>query len=921
MPASPGCNPFLSDGSRPFPGVAPLDIADSSSPSFETSSPSSAPWGARNPLVPKGGSRGRRGLLAPLLGVAAPLLSGCIAGLSVGTLIGAFLPSILLSLTGHDLLPTIIHKGALFLLCWLAGPLLLGGGCACAAWRRQRRTSVSCATRRCTATLFLVAGASVALCALALVIPSAAHDSFLLVAGSWFATWPADGYCAAAANASAVRAAASAPWWHRWGSEPASAAAALAAAMSEEERALMLNGEGYGLFGQLPGAYVGGLPATPRLLIPSIHLQDAAQGFRTSTNAIIGQVTSFPSLLALGATWDASLATSLGLALGDEFRAKGANVILGPSVNVHRMPRNGRNVEYVSGEEPLLGAVLGAAYVRGVQSRGVAANVKHFVLNHQETDRMTTSADVSDRVLFEVYYPPFEAAVEAGVASLMCSYNKINGTHACGNAHVLGQLRTDLGFRGWVVSDWWAVHDFTRSVDAGLDVAMPGNDGYYSPSRLRRMPRSHAREIAMVKHVLYGMLSAGALDESQCTAGCDCEPFLYGVNASTPEHITLARTIAAQSVILLKNERSVLPLPRGARVAMAGSACGAGHSIDVEADDWKAGDYYVVGGSGRVVSNRAVSITAALTAAGVQTTTSDTDDLADALAIATPATADYLLVCAGGVTFEDADRPTLKVDQHDLLVGLAAAASSGALHVPLVVALMAPGQLAVAPWVDGADAVAAMFLGGQETGNGWADVLLGEVNPSGKLPVTFVRDEKDYKPPGPCVGEASDHCVYSEGLNVAWRGMIGSEAVAFSFGHGLSYTSFSYAWLATPVLAPDGSVSLSVLVNNTGAVAGAEVAQLYLRYPQSAGEPDLVLRGFEKTPVLPPAATHRITFTLSPRDLSVWTATPHSGAQGDGDAAAGDSAPAGSWVRASGSFTMIVGSGSRDQRLEAELAV
>ena len=151
--------------------------------------------------------------------------------------------------------------------------------------------------------------------------------------------------------------------------------------------------------------------------------------------------------------------------------------------------------------------------------------------------------------------------------------------------------------------------------------------------------------------------------------------------------------------------------------------------------------------------------------------------------------------------------------------------------------------------------------------------------------------------------------------------MIGSEAVAFSFGHGLSYTSFSYAWLATPVLAPDGSVSLSVLVNNTGAVAGAEVAQLYLRYPQSAGEPDLVLRGFEKTPVLPPAATHRITFTLSPRDLSVWTATPHSGAQGDGDAAAGDSAPAGSWVRASGSFTMIVGSGSRDHRLEAELAV
>ena len=284
LPASPAHNPFLSDGSRPFPGagVAPLDIADSSQLSFEASSPGAAPfWGARKPLVSKDYRRSPHVLLAPLLGVAAPLLSGCIAGLSVGTLVGAFLPPILLSLTGHDLLPTIIHKGALFLLCWLAGPLLLGGGCACAAWRRRRRTSASCATRKCTATLFLVAISTIALCALALAIPSAAHDSFLLVAGSWFATWPAEGYCAAAANASAARARAPAPWWHRWGSEPLSAAAALAAAMSEEERALLLNGEGYGLFGQRPGAYVGGLPATPRLLIPSIHLQDAAQGFRT----------------------------------------------------------------------------------------------------------------------------------------------------------------------------------------------------------------------------------------------------------------------------------------------------------------------------------------------------------------------------------------------------------------------------------------------------------------------------------------------------------------------------------------------------------------------------------------------------------------------------------------------------------------
>ena len=148
------------------------------------------------------------------------------------------------------------------------------------------------------------------------------------------------------------------------------------------------------------------------------------------------------------------------------------------------MAKNGRNVEYVSGEEPHLGEVLAAAYVRGVQSRGIAANVKHYVLNHQETDRMTTSAYVDDRSLFEVYYPPFEAAISAGVASLMCSYNRINGTHACNNPHTLGHLRNDLGFRGWVVSDWWATHSFERSVAAGMDVSMPGNDGFYTPGHL-----------------------------------------------------------------------------------------------------------------------------------------------------------------------------------------------------------------------------------------------------------------------------------------------------------------------------------------------------------------------------------------------------------------------------------------------------
>jgi len=517
---------------------------------------------------------------------------------------------------------------------------------------------------------------------------------------------------------------------------------------------------------------------------------------------------------------------------------------------------------------------------------------------------MSTSAYVSDRALFEVYYPPFAAAAEAGVASLMCSYNRINGTHACNNAHTLGQLRANLSFSGWVVSDWWAGHDWWESVQAGLDVMMPGNDGKYTRKHLHRMPQSDEREVAMVTHVLYGMLASGALNSSLCTAGCDCEPILYGVNATSDEHVALARRIAAESAVLLKNDvtngAGTLPLPPGATLALAGSACAAPHQIDVEADDWKRGDYYVVGGSGRVVSDRAVSILEGLRAAGLHVPderVSRTDAPADALAAA--AGASHLLVCASGTTSEDQDRPNLRVDQHDLLVALAAAAHSGELGVPLVVALMAPGQLAVAPWATNAAAVVTMFLGGQETGNGWADVLTGRMNPSAKLPVTFYAESTDARPDGPCVGAESLHCDYQEGLAVGWKG-VPDTAVGFAFGHGLSYTTFAYEWQQRPALTPEGGVRLRVTVRNTGEVAGAEVCQLYVRYPADAGEPTIVLRGFEKTPVLPAGGAHTARFTLTRRDLSIWS---------------------GGWTPVAGNFTFLAGTSSQVLPIQADLLV
>lgn len=458
-----------------------------------------------------------------------------------------------------------------------------------------------------------------------------------------------------------------------------------------------------------------------------------------------------------------------------------------------------------------------------------------------------------------------------------------------------------MGYQNWVQSDWWALRS-TSAARHGVDQAMPGNDGYFYEYRLAR-EISDARLDLMAQRVLRGMLSSGAFDSDTCTPGCDaahrgCNHLMYEANATSAAHVALARRIGAESAVLLKNTANVLPLSPAATVALVGSACSRAHSIDVEREDWTAADYYVVGGSGRVVSDRAVSIRAGLEARGVRLRVSPTDSLDGALRAA--AGSDVVLACGGAVTTESRDRPTLRLDQHALLSALSAAAGLP----PLVVAVLAPGAVATAPWHEGAAAVATLFLGGQETGHAWADVLLGldslgrPFAPSGKLPVTFPREDADAV--APCPSSHID-CVYSERLHVGWRGLLHLD-VAFPFGHGLSYTTFSCSALA--VAQPARTVS--VRVRNEGERAGAEVVQLYIRYPAAAGEPPLTLRGFEKTRVLAPGAEQAVRFELSERDLSIW------------DEGVGDS---GAWRLVLGTFGVLVGTSSRDLPLEGELVV
>lgn len=694
-------------------------------------------------------------------------------------------------------------------------------------------------------------------------------------------------------------------------------AANLVGQLSLDEKHSLLKGTGWWGMQQMPGYYVGNILGVPRLGIPPINMHDAAQGFRPTDERMVGQVTSWPCALAVAATWDANATWHWARALGEEHLAKGANMILGPSVNVHRVAANGRNGEYISGEDPTLGAVLAAAYVQGVQEgAGVAAVVKHFALNQQETSRTQSNSIADERTRWEVYYPPFQAAVSVGVAAVMCSYNYVNGQQACENSQLLTEdLKGRMNFSGFVMSDWWALQS-GRGPSAGTDMDMPGSDSYFTPVALDSMPSSYLD--GMVSRVLIGMARSGAWRSRQtvriCRAGCDCDGLLYGAIATTPDHVALARQLATEAVVLLKNgprapdskttfflntttRSSVLPLRSGQRLAVLGRACSAKPDVKALLADWRNADYYVLGGSGRVLSPNAVSVLEGLRGRGLHLSTSESDSLTAAAAALDGA--DVALMCGGATSSESFDRNTLQLDNEQFLLAALRLASS--VDVPAIIVALTPGAI-VTPWRHGAAAALSVFLSGQETGNAVADILTGMANPSGKLPVTFPEREEDAL--WPCGSSpfpspfASSECGYAERLGGGWHFYSG-KPVAFPFGHGLSYTEFEYS-VAQDWSAQSGSSlasTLSVRVRNGGRVAGAEVVQLYVRFPRESGEPDLVLRGFHKTQVLLPGQDVQVKFQLSSSDLSVWDVEMHA------------------WRQQKGRFETFVGASSRDLRL------
>lgn len=630
-------------------------------------------------------------------------------------------------------------------------------------------------------------------------------------------------------------------------------------------------------------AYVGNVAPVQRLGIPPINMNDGPQGFRT-TDALKGTSTAWPSGLTLAASWDEAAALEWGTGMGKEFYDKGSNVQLGPGLNVARVPTNGRNFEYLSGEDPYLGYRMVQPVVKGIQSQKVLANAKHFILNNQETNREAVSSEIDERTRFEMYYPPFEGAIEAGVASVMCSYNKINNEWSCENPTTLGELKR-MGFQGFVMSDWGATH--SMSIASGLDIEQPGQDWMNEVFLKAGLASGAVEESAVddaVTRILARLFAVGVMDEP--VSAWDWGKLSR--NVTTDASVASARKLAALGTVLLRNEGNLLPLVKSKKIAVIGLA------------DAKA--IYHAGGSGSVepsfVSTPLQGISQAAKALG--STVVFDDGLCTEKAAAIAQQSDVTVVFLGTLSSEGSDRGSLSLDvgidwtyQNELVDAIAAQTSE------TVVVVTTPGAVLL-PWSQKVKAILTNFMPGQQAGNAVADVLFGHVNPSGKLPLTFPNRDNEMnfsqaQYPGLPDPKNPAYAFYTEKLLVGYRYYEKhniSFTTGFPFGHGLSYTSFQYSDLIIRPKSKGMDVSFRLL--NSGSIPGAEVAQLYIIFPSQ--EPQQ-LKGFHKTSVLKPGEAEKVTMHLRPRDLSMWDTALHD------------------WKPVAGRFQLKIGSSSRDIRL------
>ncbi|GIH15406.1 glycoside hydrolase family 3 C-terminal domain-containing protein [Rugosimonospora africana] len=674
-----------------------------------------------------------------------------------------------------------------------------------------------------------------------------------------------------AAMATPAHAAAGRPWMDR-SESPQQRAQQLVAQMTLDEKISQMH-----TTGTAAGGIARLVPGIPRLGVPDFRITNGPAGVGTGSVPTQPNATALPAPVALAATFDTGLARQYGTVEGVETADVGHSLIEAPDVNIVRVPQSGRAFENY-GEDPYLAGQLAAANVRGIQDQGVLAEVKHYAANDQETNRKTIDEQVDDRTLHEIHLPAFEAAVKQGdVAAVMCAYPSVNGDFMCENRYLLTDvLRDQWGFDGFIQSDAGATHTAVGSADAGMSLELADNGPYDDQLRQAVLDGqvSEARLDQLLVYRLATEIRFGLLDRAATTTPIDAAA---GGAA--------ARTISEQSTVLLKNAGNQLPLSAGDL-----------HSIAV-IGQYANTAYPGGGGSSHVNPLYTVSPVQGIrqrAGSAVTVTTADGSDTTQAAAQA--AAADVAVVIVSDAEKEGSDRPNLSLTgNQDQLVSAVAAAN------PHTVVVVDSGAPVLMPWVEAVPAVVEAWYPGEEDGNALAAVLFGDVNPSGKLPVTFPRTEADLPAHTPQQYPGVNGTVaYSEGLRVGYRWFDAQNiAPLFPFGYGLSYTSFRYSHLkVTPVLGTHGSVTATVDVTNTGTRAGADVAQLYLTDPAAAGEPPLQLKGFQKVQ-LAPGQTRHLSFTLDQRAFSIW----NSAAQ--------------DWTTVDGRYTVSVGDSSSNLPLRA----
>ncbi|GLY07410.1 MULTISPECIES: glycoside hydrolase family 3 C-terminal domain-containing protein [Actinoplanes] len=614
--------------------------------------------------------------------------------------------------------------------------------------------------------------------------------------------------------------------------------------------------------------------------LPPLTLTDGPHGVRMQAEGddLLAGVpaTCFPPAVASASTWDPDLLRRMGEALGDECRAQDVAVLLGPGVNLKRSPLGGRNFEYFS-EDPILTGVLATEWVRGIQSRGVGASLKHFAVNSQETDRMRVSADIDERTLREMYLRAFQRVVtRAQPWTVMCAYNKINGVYASEHHWLLTEvLRGEWGFEGLVVSDWGAVVDRVRAIAAGLDLTMPGPDE--SGDRQLVAAVEDGTLDPQLLEVAAERVRAMILKAGKRPAGT------YDAEA----HHALAREIAGRAIVLLKNDGDLLPL------------AGEGVSIAV-LGEFARTPRYQGGGSSQITPTRLDDALTQITASTSATVTfapgytvddNGPDEALIADAVTAARSADVAVVFVGSVhETEGADRASLDLPPAQL----ALIERVAAVNPKTVVVLSNGAVIATKPWDENVPALVEGWLLGQAGGSALADVLFGRVNPSGRLAETIPVTITDHPSYLDFPGEHG-HVRYGEGLHVGYRGFDAQErAVAYPFGFGLSYTTFAYG--TATVTVTDAGIEVRIPVTNSGDRDGREVVQAYVSLPGSTvRRAPRELKAFASVAIAA-GETTEVTLTIERADLAYWDIRLNS------------------WIVEGGDYTVAVGASSRDLR-------